>query len=111
MDAMTEPNLYPRFLRNRLEEALDDTPAVLIHGPRQCGKSTLARMVGDAGGYDYITFDDNVQLAAAEADPVGFVADLADKTVLDEVQRVPALFLALKSKVDRDRRPGRRIPL
>jgi hypothetical protein len=86
---------------------LKDTPVVLVHGPRQCGKTTLARLVGEAAGYEYITFDDDVQLAAANADPVGFVADLADKTVLDEVQRVPALFLALKSAVDRARRPGR----
>ena len=107
MDAMAEPILYPRFARSRLEQALEDTPVVLVHGPRQCGKTTLARMVGDAAGYEYITFDDDVQLAAAQADPVGFVAGLTDKTVLDEVQRVPALFLALKSAVDRDRRPGR----
>lgn len=104
---MAEPILYPRFARRRLEEALSDTPVVLVHGPRQCGKTTLVRMVGDAGGYAYITFDDDVQLAAAQADPVGFVADLPDKIILDEVQRVPALFLALKSTVDRDRRPGR----
>ncbi len=104
---MTESILYPRFARRRLEEALTDTPVVLVHGPRQCGKTTLARMVGDAAGYGYVTFDDDVQLAAAETDPVGFVADLPDKTVLDEVQRVPGLFLALKSVVDRDRRPGR----
>jgi uncharacterized protein len=109
MDAMVEPILYQRFVRGRLEEALEDTPVVLIHGPRQCGKTTLARMVGDAAGYEYITFDDDVQLAAATADPVGFVADLPYKTVLDEVQRVPGLFLALKSAVDRDRRPGRYI--
>jgi predicted AAA+ superfamily ATPase len=107
MDAMTESILYPRFVRSRLEEALEDTPVVLVHGPRQCGKTTLARMVGDAAGYEYITFDDDVQLAAAQADPVGFVADLTDRTVLDEVQRVPALFLSLKTAVDRDRRPGR----
>ncbi len=104
---MTEPTLYPRFARIRVEEALLDTPVVLIHGPRQCGKTTLARMVGDAAGYEYISFDDDVQLAAAQSDPVGFVADLPDKSILDEVQRVPALFLALKSAVDRRRRPGR----
>lgn len=104
---MAEPILYPRFVRSRLEEALEDTPVVLVHGPRQCGKTTLARMVGDAAGYEYITFDDDVQLAAAQADPVGFVADLTDRTVLDEVQRVPALFLSLKTAVDRDHRPGR----
>jgi uncharacterized protein len=66
-------------------------------------------MVGDAAGYEYITFDDDVQLSAAQTDPVGFVADLPARTVLDEVQRIPSLFLALKSAVDRDRRPGRYI--
>jgi uncharacterized protein len=107
MDVMTDQTLYPRFARSRVEEALSDTPVVLVHGPRQCGKTTLARMVGDAAGYSYITFDDDVQLAAAQTDPVGFVADLPEKTVLDQVQRVSALFLALKSAVDQDRRPGR----
>ena len=96
---MTESPLYERFLRKPLEEALEDTPVVLIHGPRQCGKTTLARMVGDAAGYEHITFDDDVQLAAAAADPVRFAADLPHKTILDEVQRVPGLFLALKSAV------------
>ena len=104
---MPELTLYPRYARIRLEEALVDTPVVLVHGPRQCGKTTLARMVGDAAGYTYITFDDDVQLAAARFDPVGFVADLPDKVVLDEVQRVPDLFLALKSVIDRKRIPGR----
>ena len=102
-----DQTLYPRFARIRLQEALADTPVVLVHGPRQCGKTTLTRMVGDPAGYTYVTFDDDVQLAAARSDPVGFVADLPDKVVLDEVQRVPALFLALKSAVDRHRTPGR----
>lgn len=102
-----DQTLYPRFARIRLQEALADTPVVLVHGPRQCGKTTLTRMVGDPAGYTYVTFDDDVQLAAARSDPVGFVADLPDKVVLDEVQRVPDLFLALKSAVDRHRTPGR----
>ena len=96
--------LITRFIRPRLIEALADTPVVLVHGPRQCGKSTLAQTVS---GYAYTTFDDAVQLAAAQTDPVGFVADLPNKVVLDEVQRVPELFASLKAVVDRDRRPGR----
>lgn len=101
---MTTQSLITRFLRPRLIEALDDTPVVLVHGPRQCGKTTLAQTVK---GYAYITFDDAVQLAAARADPVGFVADLPDRVILDEVQRVPELFATLKAAVDRDRRAGR----
>jgi predicted AAA+ superfamily ATPase len=104
---MIIPTFHPRFILPRLTEALEDTPVVLIHGPRQCGKTTLARAVGDAAGYAYISFDSDVLRASAQTDPVGFVADLPDRTVLDEVQRVPELFTALKAAVDRDRRPGR----
>ena len=102
-----EAALYPRHIEPRLAESLADTPVVLIHGPRQCGKTTLARMVGDAAGFAYVTFDDDVQLASALADPVGFVGDLPDRVVLDEVQRTPALFTAIKTAVDRNRVPGR----
>jgi len=104
---MAAPTFHSRFSLPLLTEALQDTPVVLIHGPCQCGKTTLARTVGDAAGYAYISFDDDVLRASVLADPVGFVADLPDKVVLDEVQRVPELFTALKVAVDRDRRPGR----
>src|SRR5690606_20322458 len=104
---MAEAPYYPRLVRPRLEEALADTSVVLIHGPRQCGKTTLARAVGDAAGYAYRTFDDDTLRAAADADPVGFVAELPPRAILDEVQRVPALFTSLKAAVDRDRTPGR----
>lgn len=40
---MSEPVFYPRHVESRLVEALDDSPVVLIHGPRQCGKTTLAQ--------------------------------------------------------------------
>ena len=88
-------------------EALSDSPAVLIHGPRQCGKSTLARLVGDPREYQYITFDDHVARAAAQSDPTGFILGLDKKTVLDEVQRVPFLFTALKQEIDALGAPGR----
>ena len=104
---MSAPRLYRRLAERRLAEALADSPVVLVHGPRQCGKTTLARMAGDPRGYAYFSFDDDVALGAAEADPVGFVADLPARTILDEVQRAPALFTALKTAVDRSRTPGR----
>jgi predicted AAA+ superfamily ATPase len=104
---MDELRLYPRYVAPRLVEALADSPVVLIHGPRQCGKTTLAQQIGQRGHYAYFTFDDAVALAAAESDPVAFVADLPDRAILDEVQRVPAVFTAIKAAVDRRRTPGR----
>src|SRR6185503_1580175 len=98
---------FQRFLAPRLREALRDTPAVLIHGPRQSGKSTLARTVGEPLGYRYFTFDNDDLTAAARGDPAGFVASLPPKTILDELQRVPELFTALKAAIDARRRPGR----
>jgi predicted AAA+ superfamily ATPase len=58
-------------------------------------------------GYRSLTFDDTAVLNLAQSDPAGFVADLPDRVILDEVQRVPGLFLALKMAVDRNRAPGR----
>ena len=64
---------YPRRLSGRIESALADTPVLLIHGPRQSGKSTLAQAVAARHGHRYLTLDDAAQLAAATEDPIGFV--------------------------------------
>lgn len=104
---MNKTSLNLRFAQTTLAESLVDSPVVLVHGPRQCGKSTLARMLGDRTGYTYISFDDDIMRGAAESDPIGFVDDLPERVILDEVQRVPGLFTSLKAAVDRNRQPGR----
>ena len=104
---MSENTLYSRYLMPRVIEALSDSPVVLIHGPRQCGKTTLARLVGDEAGFSYLSFDDDVQRASAQSDPVGYVAELPARVILDEVQRVPEIFTSLKAAVDARREPGR----
>ena len=88
-----------------MEEALADTPVVLLNGPRQAGKSTLANSL-DNRGFRTLSLDDAATLLAAQEDPSGFVRNL-DRAVIDEVQRAPELMLAIKQAVDRDRRPGR----
>ncbi len=102
------PALFRRNLTARILDALRDTPVVVLHGARQTGKSTLVQQIA-AGPHpaEYITLDDAVTLAAARSDPAGFVAALPTPVVIDEVQRVPELFLAIKANVDRDRRSGR----
>lgn len=80
---------------------------VALLGPRQAGKSTLAKLLA-AGPLpaEYITLDDDGARALAADDPQGFVESLGHGTVIDEIQRVPALLLAIKSRVDRDWSPG-----
>jgi predicted AAA+ superfamily ATPase len=97
---------YKRYSKSLLEVALRDTPVVLLHGPRQSGKTTLAKEVGE-NKYHYLTFDDDTELAAAIHDPRGYIEDLPDFCILDEVQRVPELFPSIKMAVDRNRLPGR----
>ncbi|HEX5526229.1 MAG TPA: ATP-binding protein [Solirubrobacterales bacterium] len=90
-----------------LRAALADTPVVMLVGARQTGKSTLAEVLVERSRGDYVSFDDPRLLAAAHADPVQFLEGLDETAVLDEVQRVPQIFLPMKASVDRDRRPGR----
>jgi hypothetical protein len=88
--------------------ALGDRPAVLLHGARQTGKSTLAAALSATEHTArYLTLDDAAVLAAARTDPTGFIDGLTGSVVLDEIQRAPELLLPIKASVDRDRRPGR----
>lgn len=100
--------MYARFVAKGLANALEDTPVVLIQGPRQSGKSTLAQGAakGHFGG-NYITLDDPLALSEARENPGSFLRARGTPIVIDEVQRAPELFLAIKLLVDEDRRPGR----
>lgn len=104
MNNPATPEYYPRHLDAALRESLQDTPAVLVNGPRQCGKTTLVRQY--EGAMSYFSLDDPALLAAVKADPLGFVKRL-DRAIIDEVQRAPQLLMALKLVIDQDRRPGR----
>ena len=96
--------IYSRAIRARIAEALQDTPVVLLAGPRQSGKTTLVRQFSGQG-WDYVTLDDELMLLAAREDATGIIKR-ADHLVIDEVQRAPQLLLAIKKRVDENRRPG-----
>lgn len=102
---MNTRSLYPRWIGPRIDEALQDTPVVLLAGPRQAGKTTLVRQFTERGLH-YLTLDDELTLLSAREDPVGMIRNL-DRAVIDEIQRAPELLLAIKKSVDEDRRPGR----
>jgi predicted AAA+ superfamily ATPase len=97
--------LIDRKARPIVETALADTRVVLIAGPRQAGKTTLARQFSGSDR-PYITLDDVGSLNAARTDPIGFIRGIK-RAVIDEVQRAPELMLAIKESVDRDDEPGR----
>lgn len=100
--------MYWRNITQNLLDALSDSPVVLLNGARQTGKSTLVQeLAAREHPARYLTFDDLGVLVAAKEDPVGFLAGLDGPVILDEVQRVPELFLPLKAEVDRNREPGR----
>lgn len=95
-----------RHIEAELDAALADTPVVLIAGARRVGKSTLAHRVAERRSLAYLTLDDSATRMTAAADPAGFVGDIEVPAVIDEVQRVPELFLAIKKRVDDARLRG-----
>lgn len=100
--------MIQRHATDMLLDALQDTPVVHLQGARQTGKSTLVQ--GIARGLSprtYLTLDRTAVRSAAQADPEGFIAGLDGPVVIDEVQRVPALPLAIKVAVDSDRQAGK----
>ncbi len=88
-----------------LQDHLAESPVVWIRGARQVGKSTIAKYYGGESR-NYYTFDDTATLNVASADPDGFVAGLPERVTIDEVQRLPTLFRAIKLQVDRRRIDG-----
>lgn len=100
--------ILPRHLTKYARQVVDTFPIMVIQGARQVGKSTFAAMVVEDRPSVTYTLDDPHTLAAAKTDGPGFLGQHPDDTVIiDEVQRLPDLVLALKANVDRDRRPGR----
>lgn len=97
-----------RLITPTIREAMTDTPVVVLNGARQVGKSTLVtQLLGLSGSVEIVTLDHEPTLRAASQDPRTFVERAVDTLVIDEAQREPRLFRAVKAAIDADRRPGR----
>lgn len=108
LDTTLRNGQFPRALARALRRDLGVYPVVAVMGARQVGKSTLCREIAAERGFGWCTLDDGDVRREANEDPEGLLGRLGGAgVVIDEVQRVPALMLALKSVVDRDGRPGR----
>jgi predicted AAA+ superfamily ATPase len=97
--------ILPRTAQIRLRRLLSTFPAVLVCGPRQCGKSTLVRSALPA--FRHIDLERSSDESLLAADLEGFLAVHPRKLAIDEAQRMPALFPALRYAIDRGRGNGR----
>jgi predicted AAA+ superfamily ATPase len=100
--------MFARLASERVERALSRSPAVAILGPRQVGKTTLARAAAAArAGSAYLDLETAADQARI-ADPARFLSSRRERlVVLDEVQHAPGIFSELRAEIDADRRPGR----
>jgi predicted AAA+ superfamily ATPase len=89
-----------------LETALSRSRITLVIGPRQCGKTTMARQFVPSGSANYFDLEDPVSLARLE-EPMTALAPLTGLVVIDEVQRRPELFPVLRVLADRQPLPAR----
>ncbi len=100
--------LIARHLRHRVDQALDAFRVVMIHGPRQSGKTTLARLVTELQDGAYTTMDDDATREAALNDPMTFLAEQEGLLTVDEIQLGgDRVVRAIKQLVDADPTPGR----
>lgn len=90
-----------RTLERKLRESARRFPVVTLTGPRQSGKTTLARAVFPR--HDYVSLELPDERAFAREDPRGFLARFSGPVILDEVRRVPDLFSYIQVLVDEDR--------
>ena len=93
-----------RHIEKTINRATEAFPAVLVTGPRQVGKSTILKENMTSG--TYVSMDDRIVMQAVRQDPRGFLKMQGIPLILDEIQRVPEIFLDIKYIIDADRRSG-----
>ena len=93
--------MYPRNSHTLFNALLSEFRILYLTGPRQAGKTTLAKLIVDERDMQYLSLDDEGVMAAAKNDPHGFIRSFADQNVvLDEFQYAPELIPAIKQASD-----------
>jgi len=93
--------VIPRTILPAIEQHLKFKPVTLITGARQCGKTTLCKLISEKYGMSYVTLADRTERRSAELDPELFLKMHPAPLIIDEVQYAPELFQALEEIVDR----------
>jgi len=96
--------MVPRLLSDKIRQLAGKMPVISITGPRQSGKTVLARHLFPQ--YRYANLENLEQRAFAQNDPAGFIRAYPDGVVIDEVQYAPDLFSYIQVRVDETRRNG-----
>ena len=100
--------LYRRNLKLSILESAKYSPVILLIGARQTGKSTLIQgLYSKDQSLEYLSMDNLTFLDAARTAPQSFIQGLPERVIIDEIQRVPQIFLSIKESVDQNRKPGR----
>ncbi|MCB1110642.1 MAG: ATP-binding protein [Chlamydiia bacterium] len=98
--------MYRRFLEEKLRNSLKFSPATLVLGGRQSGKTTLVRSLKNQQERSYYSLDNLLTLRSAKESPDQFFKQHTPPLTLDEVQRAPDLFIPMKLEIDENRHNG-----
>ena len=90
--------MYKRAIERKILELSESYRCITLVGPRQSGKTTLSRTL--FGGYEYFTFESPDVREMLDYDPRGFLANIKEDAIFDEVQKVPKLFSYLQEILD-----------
>jgi len=97
--------MIKRLLGSKILEAAKKMPVIAVTGPRQSGKSTLVKEIFP--DYKYVNLEDIEMRKFARDDPKGFLKNLGNRVIIDEVQNVPDLFSYIQVLVDEEKTTGR----
>lgn len=97
--------LKERVLARTIKKAIRTFPAIVLTGPRQSGKTTILKMLFSKS-YSFISLEDPDIRSRAKDDPVVFLEQYKPPVVIDEIQYLPELLSYIKTRIDKNRKPG-----